>query len=103
MDKTHVVLNGEQKIVWFADFETCAVNKGDNVILAAAIWVKEIELETGESVAIYRHLSGDYLFAIDGSWLEQECEDGLAFDPLDGKMIFLLDSMDPAPDGTMKV
>lgn len=125
-DKTHVVLDENGEIVLFADEDACIGAVGDQNVridsqmendeaeegaadddhwtyLPAAIWVGEFSPVQGESVGIYRHLSGGYLFGIDGSWLETECDDGVVTDPINGGSVFLLDSMDPNPDGTAKV
>jgi hypothetical protein len=122
-DKTHVALDENNQIVLFGTEEACFDvvqthnlelqekleageelddNEGDWTLYPAAIWVSQVPVGDGEFVGIYRHLQGDYLFGIDCSFLEQECEDGLAFNSIDGDQVFLLDSMDPDPDGTMK-
>jgi hypothetical protein len=119
-DKTHVVIDIANQIVLFADQTQCetwakrhnakiVANDGDPEfeVIAAAIFLESLdlseEISDNETLGVYRHLAGEYLFAIDGSWLEQVCDDGLATDPIEGQRVFLLDSMDPAPDGTSKV
>lgn len=124
-DKTHVALDENNQIVLFgtegACFEVVETHnlelrekwekglkdeeddsEGDWEMFPAAIWVSQVPIGEGEFIGIYRHLQGDYLFGIDCSWLEQECENGLAFNSIDGDPVFLLDSMDPDPDGTAK-
>lgn len=118
--KTHVVLDlSTSLIILFASLQECEThirNSHNSVgyamgILPAALLVSTQEVITPtedssrpdiEEVEIYRHLAGDYLFAIDSSWVEQ-ADTMLAWSPIDQERLCLIESMDPCPDGTANV
>lgn len=132
MDKTHVALDENGLIVHFGTEDECfdivqthnleiqerwereaegeepetPVTEEDNdwQTMPAAIWTGEFPVgDEGEAIAVYRSLVGNHLFGFDASWIENIADDGPVTDPIGGGEVFLLDSMDPEPDGTMKV